>query len=107
MTSRCGYVLTEPAIDDLERLQVYLIETSGHSAYERVTRDLRRAFVLLVEHPYLGHVRPNDAPESVRFWEVHHHLIVYLPMSDPLLILRVVHGARDFTALLEDLKPFD
>lgn len=53
----------------------------------------------LAEAPGLGHFREDLAPEPVRFWPVYSYLIVYLPDSDPLQVLRVLHGARDVAAI--------
>lgn len=44
----------------------------------------------------MGHRRPElTQAEEVRFFPVFSYLIVYLPESRPLSILRVLHGARD------------
>lgn len=103
MKSRCGYVVAEPALDDLDEIQAFLQEVSGESAASRVMDDFRRAFALLTDHPYLGHVRLREAPESLRFWALHRFLIVYVPDASPLLIVRVIHGSRDLQAMFDDM----
>jgi plasmid stabilization system protein ParE len=55
----------------------------------------------LATMPGLGHVREDLADESLRFWSVYAYLIIYRPATDPLLIVRVLHGARDVRAILE------
>lgn len=58
--------------------------------------------VKLAGMPEMGHVREDLAQASLRFWPVYSYLIVYLPESRPLQILRVLHGARDVRSLLEE-----
>jgi antitoxin ParD1/3/4/toxin ParE1/3/4 len=38
--------------------------------------------------------------EDLLFWPVYSYLIVYKPASYPLDIVRILHAARDLTALL-------
>lgn len=44
--------------------------------------------------PGIGHIRADLTDEDVRVWVVHRYLIVYRATSEPLEIVRVVHGAR-------------
>jgi antitoxin ParD1/3/4/toxin ParE1/3/4 len=56
----------------------------------------------LAEAPGLGHLRDDLTDEPLRFWAVYSYLIVYRPETDPLEIVRVLHGARDVRAVLGD-----
>src|SRR5204862_106976 len=40
--------------------------------------------------------------EGLRFWRVLSYLVVYLPDSKPLFVVRVLHAARDVKKLLEE-----
>jgi antitoxin ParD1/3/4/toxin ParE1/3/4 len=56
----------------------------------------------LARTPGIGHFREDLADRRQRFFLVYSYLIVYRPETKPLHIVRVVHGARDVQALLED-----
>jgi plasmid stabilization system protein ParE len=43
----------------------------------------------------MGHERPDLTSRPIRFWTVHSHVLVYRPDSDPLWVLRILHGSRD------------
>lgn len=56
-------------------------------------------------HPRIGAVRAELAPQSIRFLVVSGfpYVIVYDGGREPPLILRVLHGARELPELLRDL----
>jgi toxin ParE1/3/4 len=60
----------------------------------------------LVENPYLGRTRLDLAPARYRFWSLTDFsmLLVYDAGQAPIVILRVVHTARDLPALLMGLS---
>ena len=95
------FVLTPAAEGDLLDILEY-IEQDSTDAAVRVRIALRDAMRLLAEHSHLGHVRTDLADEALRFWPVFSYLIVYRPETDPLQIVRVLHGARDVRRLLEE-----
>ena len=55
----------------------------------------------LAAYPRMGHVREDLADRTLRFWPVYSYLVVYRPDSQPLQIIRVLHGARDVPRILE------
>jgi plasmid stabilization system protein ParE len=40
---------------------------------------------------------------TLKFWSVYSYLIVYEPLSKPLTIVAVLHGARDIAQIVKDL----
>ena len=50
---------------------------------------------LLGDHPGGGHVRADVSDPRYRFWAVYSYVIAYRLERDHLLIVRVIHGARD------------
>src|SRR3954452_4887312 len=56
-------------------------------------------------HPRIGALRTELAPQSIRFLVVSGftYVIVYDAGREPPLILRVLHGARELPELLRDL----
>jgi toxin ParE1/3/4 len=63
------------------------------------------AAIRIGNHPRIGAVRAELAPQSIRFLVVSGfpYVIVYDGSREPPLILRVLHGARELPELLRDL----
>jgi antitoxin ParD1/3/4/toxin ParE1/3/4 len=78
------------------------IRRDSPRAARRVRSELRAAMRKLADMPGMGHLREDLAHEQLRFWSVYSYLIVYRPDTRPLQIVRVLHGARDVRALLEE-----
>jgi plasmid stabilization system protein ParE len=57
---------------------------------------------LLADNPAIGHVRRDLTGDDVRFWSVFKYLVVYRPNTEPLQIVRVLHGRRNVKRLLSD-----
>lgn len=73
----------------------------------RALRDaIAEAAGRLGDHPMLGHVRPELVDAPYRFLTVSGfpYIIVYNAQRHPPLIVRVLHGARDFPDLLRSLE---
>ena len=51
--------------------------------------------------PGIGHRREDLTPEDFRFWSVYDYLIVYDPSTNPLAVVRVLHGRRDVRSELD------
>jgi plasmid stabilization system protein ParE len=70
-------------------------------AADRLTERMDKAFRLLAKFPRKGHRRADvHTSEPVLFWPVGAYVVVYRPEPRPIIIVRVVHGARDLDALL-------
>ncbi len=95
------YLVTPAARDDLAEIKAFLAARSS-TAPERVLRELAAAMERLAEMPGIGHLRADVADESLRFWSVYSYLIVYRPETSPVQVLRVLHGARNIRAVLDD-----
>ena len=94
------YRLTPEARFDLFAIWEY-IARDNVSAADRVVRRLEQAFHLLAAFPGKGHKRADvHTSEPVLFWPAGSYVIVYQPEPKPLIIVRIVHGARDLNALL-------
>ena len=95
------YVLTREAESDLEAIEEYLSGQSREAA-SRVLAEVREAMRRLAKMPDIGHLREDLADEPLGFWTVYSYLIVYRPETQPLQVIRVLHGAQDVRAILED-----
>jgi toxin ParE1/3/4 len=96
------YVLSEPAVHDLDAIKTYLIDRAGASVARHVLREVRSALQFLATRPGVGHAREDLTDLPVRFWPVFSYLVIYNPDTSPLEVLRVLHAARDVAAILED-----
>lgn len=62
---------------------------------------MEKAFHLLAQFPRVGHLRADvHTSDPVLFWPLGSYLIVYKPEPRPIVIVRIIHGARDLDALL-------
>lgn len=96
------YRFTPQAADDLFALWSYLAEESPEAA-NRVEEAAYSACAFLAETPHAGRIREDLTALPVRFWLVQpfrNCWIVYDPKSKPLQIIRILHPARNITAIL-------
>jgi len=102
-----GYQFTPQAADDLFEIWRYIAQDSIEAA-NRVEEAVYRACAFLAGGPLRGSKREDITKLPVRFWTVQafpNYLIVYDPHSDPLQIIRILHGRRDLLAILGEGKP--
>ena len=98
MTPR--YQLTPSAQRDVDQITDFLAEDNLETAL-RVHDALVEAFRHLAEMPGMGHTRADLTERPVKFWSVYSYLVVYDPVSVPLAVIAVLHGARDVENLLK------
>ncbi len=94
-------VIRERADQDIDEQLIYLARQS-HRIAERFLDAVERTFQILAESPERGFVWNSD---GMRVWSVRgfeNWLIFYHLIDDGIEIIRLLHGARDVTALLED-----
>jgi plasmid stabilization system protein ParE len=96
------YRLSGPAREDLWEIWDYLAQHASLDIADRIVSELHQAMVKLAENPESGYLRTDLGEEPLRFWHVHSYLVVYMPDSNPLIVVRVLHGARDVKTLLEE-----
>jgi len=86
---------------DLADLQDYLVEQSP-SAARSVLARIQRGIQRVAAHPGIGHLREDLCSEAFLFWSVPPYLIIYRRANGSIEIIRVLHGAQDVAAILED-----
>jgi plasmid stabilization system protein ParE len=87
--------LAEDAVRDLEQAATYLAAESETAALH-LADNLEHVFLFIARWPACGHRRPDlTANQDIRFWSSNGYLIVYRARPRPLLIVAVLHGARD------------
>jgi plasmid stabilization system protein ParE len=97
-----NYQFTPQAADDLLDIWSFIARDSFEAA-DRVEAAVFRACELLSDCPLAGRRRMDVTALPLRFWVVHpypNYLIVYDPESNPLQIIRILHGARDLPSVL-------
>lgn len=95
------FILSSEAGDDLEEI-VRFIAQDNPSAARRFLAKLRREIARIADTPGLGHQRTDLTDLAVRFWPVGRYLIIYRTEPDAIEVVRVLHGARDVSTLLDD-----
>ena len=93
------------ARNDLVEHFVYLAESGGFDVADRFLESAAASFDALAAQPMMGVLLTleNPALAGVRKWRVKefdNYLIFYLPRADDVLVMRVLHGARDWWVLL-------
>ena len=91
-------------ITDLSELANY-IAVDNLEAAENFLLAAQETFQILAKMPMMGSLCKFELPEiyQVRFWRIKgfpKHLIFYLPLSDGVEIIRVIHGTRNLEAIL-------
>ena len=94
------FQLTPEAECDLLAIWEFIARDSFDAA-DRMADRLERAFRLLAEFPRKGHQRADvKVSEPLLFWPAGSYIVIYRPAPRPVLIVRILHGARDLDALL-------
>lgn len=96
------FTLSTPASRDLDEILTYVLERGGPTVAKHVAEGLETACRKLSESPEIGHKREDLTTAPVLFWSVWSYLVVYEPNTKPLAIIRVLHGARDVQAILDE-----
>lgn len=89
------------AIDDLADIWDY-IAADNVAAADKLVRSLLALFEKTADFPQLGHAAEEIAPE-IRILSRGNYILIYrlIPAEKTVELVRVVHGARDWPALLE------
>ncbi len=90
---------TEEAEQGLEQIGDYIAQDSPARA-ESFVRELRAAALLLAEAPEAYPLVPRYERLRVRRRVYGAYLILYRADDDRVLVLQIVHGARDYGRLL-------
>ena len=84
---------------DMDDLKRGIEQTYGTGSADGLLARIQKAIVTLSENPKFGAMRP-DLVVGIRTWPVRPYIVVYFPLSDGVVIARIVHGARDLRAAL-------
>ncbi|MGA9868927.1 MAG: type II toxin-antitoxin system RelE/ParE family toxin [Acetobacteraceae bacterium] len=89
---------------ELREAARWIAEDNPEAATGMLAAALRAAEMVRAR-PMLARARPELAPPRFRFWSLrgYPYLLVFDIESDPPLVARLVHQARDLPRLLDDL----
>ena len=93
------YVLSARARSDLKQIWSSIADDNIDAA-DKVRNTIRSALEKLARTPFIGHTRKDVNSPDYRFYVVYSYLIVYRPETNPLEVVRIVHGARDLKRVL-------
>lgn len=91
--------LSDEAAGDLEEIRDIGMRRFGRLAADRHLDELRRSIALLAEYPFAGQARP-EFRRDMRSVACRPHRILYTATTDLVIVVRVVHQARDVAAAL-------
>ncbi len=93
------YRTTRLADQEITRLYLRGVTDFGVAQAERYVEGLFAAFELLAENPHMARERTELTPPT-RLHPYGAHMIAYVLQEDGILIVRVLHGRRDWQAML-------
>ena len=99
-----AYKFTELADQDLQDISYY-IALDNEVAAQRVYESVLETCAMVAEIPNMGRRPMYVEDQDILFLNVQkfkRYLVFYRKRSDDVLILRVIHGARDLPALFND-----
>jgi toxin ParE1/3/4 len=99
------YTLSDSARRDIDEVWEYIAQDNVDAA-NRVIEKVYERLLLLANAPHLGAIFPAIS-ETIRHTTVGKYVIFYEPREAEVSVLRVLHGARDFTTLFQDKPPED
>ena len=92
-----SYRLSRQTDADLDEIADYIADRNPTAAIRQIER-LHAKFAMLAVHPLLGQVCGN-VRQDLRCFAAGSYVIYYVPCDDGIEVDRVIHGARDITAL--------
>ncbi len=96
-----GFQLTETATKDLAEIYAYVADADGEDRAEAILEKFFSVFELLAVTPSMGWLREQLTGDDCRWWVVDKFLVIYSSNEgDDVLIMRVIHGARDIEHVL-------
>lgn len=87
--------ITARANADLDSI-IDRVAQDNPDAARRLNGKILQEIDRLARHPGMGHRRPDVQDERYLFRAVGNYVIAYRTEGERLIVVRVLHGARDF-----------
>ena len=98
-----GYRLLPEAATELDGIWLYVARESGNPEIaDRLIETIVGRFQLLGKQPQMGRRRDHDLRPELRSFPVGVYVIIYRIEHHNALILRVMHGSRDISGILNE-----
>ncbi len=97
-------VVAPEAERDIDSIWDY-IASDNLDAADRVRNQIKAEIRKLADQPGIGHSRQDLPDRRYRAWKIYSYLIIYRFDAGELLIVRVIHGARDIGAIMRQDMP--
>lgn len=95
-------VLLTPEAEE-SRIEIWLhVAGDSPEAADRLLEGIDEKCRLYATQPEMGSARP-DLGRQVRCFPVGNYVVVYRPIEDGIVVLLVVHGARDIPTVFREL----
>jgi plasmid stabilization system protein ParE len=94
------FKLSPEAAQDIREIWAFLAKDSIKAA-RQVRLRIFEACGALAQNPHSGHRREDLTDKALLFWPTGSYVIVYKSSTKPIEIVRVLHGARNISALLD------
>ena len=99
-------VLTEPALEDIQKSAMYISDTLMNSeAAQNLINSISEKFEVLSEMPYINPIVRDSvlASYGLRFQRINNYLALYVIHEDKktVSIIRFQHSSRDWISLLK------
>jgi len=96
--------LSPAAEAELDDIWYYVVKESGSMEIaDRLVDSIAERFYLLSRYPHLGRQRDHDLRPGLRSFAVGQYVIIYrLVQDEDVLILHVLRGSRNISALLHN-----
>ena len=92
------YRISRRANADIESICDYIAKDNPEAA-ERLDERIHNTIQMLAHFPRMGHLRSDVADKRYLFWTVDRYVISYRLKGKQLIVVRIVHGSRDFRKL--------
>jgi toxin ParE1/3/4 len=93
---------TEKAESDLESVRAYIAKDKPIAADKFVAR-INRAVANLRRFPHLGELLARDDESEIREISVKSYRVLFRVREDSIRVLTIIHGARDFKFIEDEL----
>jgi addiction module RelE/StbE family toxin len=97
-------IWTEPAVDDLESIKNYIARDSEIYALQFVQKIIN-CIEKVCSFPKIGREVPEANNKNIREVIFSNYRIIYRIKRESILILAIIHGARDVNRI--DIKPWE
>lgn len=95
---------TDPAVADLEAIRDYIAKDSEYYAAEFIGKILN--FIdTLKDLPKIGRIVPEADSDDIRELLFHNYRLIYQVKAEYILVIAVIHGARELSAIKQ--KPWE